>query len=71
MAATKFQVISFSRSPMNAKRWLCRLACNGHCEVWVTRSKRPILGTTLLPCPNGHISMAEQVAKDFGDVAGE
>ncbi len=57
MRASKFQVINYSQSPMNKKRWICRLACG--CEVWVTRSTRPILGSTLLPCEKGHRPMAD------------
>jgi hypothetical protein len=48
----KFQVINVAASPMNAKRWLCRLACG--CEGWVTRAKRPTLGVTRLFCEQGH-----------------
>lgn len=57
MNPNKFQVTNFTRSPMNPHRFLCKLACG--CEQWVTRTRRPILGTTLLPCDQGHKSAAD------------
>ncbi len=56
----QFQVINFSRSPMNKKQWLCRMACG--CEQWVTRSTRPILGTTRLTCEEGHAPQSDPLA---------
>lgn len=48
MSKRSQEVVDVTQSPMNAKRWLVRLAC-GH-EHWVTRARRPT--AKRMPCSN-------------------
>lgn len=52
MSDNRTTVVQVSQSPMNARRWLLRLAC-GH-EFWMTSVRRPkMVAARCQVCPPG------------------